>query len=266
MNPETRALLMAGSFLLATACAQEPAAPYEAAPPVTALGTRELQEGTWVYRVGRQGGHAMYQTVYLLTRAGSGEQAEWISVDSRRTPDGWTRADTMYYAADGLTPLRQTYHRAHDGQDRWSVRVRFGSDSVDVVSDYLGNRDHPPQRRTWSAQLPDDGVPSVVAAHEPALGLFVRRLPLAKGWAGSFHAGPIGNRSYRETSFKVVGEARVTVPAGVFDCWRVTVTDGVTLRRVLWVSKAEQLLVKSVLGPEGHGLEWALLSFTPSQN
>jgi hypothetical protein len=34
---------------------------------------------------------------------------------------------------------------------------------------------------------------------------------------------------------------------------------------VLWVSKGEQLLVRSVLGPQGHGLEWSLVSFTPAR-
>jgi hypothetical protein len=254
MNPETRALMMA-SFLLATACAEEPvAAPYEPAPPVAELGAHGVRGGTWVYRIGRQGGRTSYQAVYELASTGSGEHAEWMSVNSRRTPDGWALADTAYYAADGLKPLRQTFHRAHDGQDRWAVRVT-----------YLGYRDRPPQRRIWSVRLPGDATPIVPVVHEPALWLLLRRLPLATGWAGSFHYGPFGDRAFRETSLKVEGEDSVEVPAGVFDCWRLTMSDGISLGRVLWVSKGEQLLVRSVLGPQGHGLEWSLVSFTPAR-
>lgn len=261
MHPETRALLMTGSFLLATACAQgSPSVPYEPAPPVNALGPRELQEGTWVYRVGRQGGTTHLST-YSLERVGSGPQAEWRSVTSRNTTNARGFADTVYYAADGLMPLRQALHISREGRDRWVVRSTFGRDRVNTVSDYLGYRDAPPQRRTSSVQLPGDGGPMVLAVHDPALGVFLRRLPLAAGWVGSFRVGPLGDGSFREKSLRVEAEETVEVPAGVFDCWRLTMSDPISGDQQLWVTQTGQLLVRSVLGTGGRGLESVLVSF-----
>jgi hypothetical protein len=271
MNTETRALLMTGSFLLATACAQEPSAPYEPAPPVRALGANELQEGAWVYRVGRQGGRITYEPVHTLERVGTGPDAEWRSVDVRHNPiargPGWQgqlRADTVYYAADGLTPLRHAHHDIRGGRERWTLTATFGPDSVHSVSDYLGYGGVPRQRRETSAATQRDGAPMVLAVHDPALGMLLRRLPLEAGWSGSFRVGPFGDGWFREESLRVDGEETVEVPAGVFDCWRLTMTPPFPPYDYrIWVTKDGQLLVKTLLGPEGRALERVLVSASP---
>jgi hypothetical protein len=88
----------------------------------------------------------------------------------------------------------------------------------------------------------------------------MQRLPLATGWSGAVQAGPYGTATFRLTALRVVGEDTIRVPAGEYDCWRVSMGMG---SHTLWVSKAERLLVRSRLGPEGQGLEWVLTSFTP---
>jgi hypothetical protein len=175
---------------------------------------------------------------------------------------GQLRADTVYYAADGLTPLRQVLHDLHGDRERWALKVTFGPDSVRSVSDYLGYGDSPPRRRESSAEVPPDGVP-VPVAHDPALGMLLRQLPLAAGWSGSFRSGPLGDGWFREQSLRVEGEETVEVPAGVFDCWRLTITPPFPpFDYRLWVSKDGQVLVKSLLGSKGHALERVLISAT----
>jgi hypothetical protein len=100
----------------------------------------------------------------------------------------------------------------------------------------------------------------VLAVHDPALGVFLRRLPLAAGWVGSFRVGPLGDGSVREKSLSVEAEETVEVPAGVFDCWRLTMSDPISGDQHLWVTQTGQLLVRSVLGTGGRGLESVLVS------
>lgn len=308
MNSETRALLMTGSFLLATACAQEPpSTPYEPAPPVRVLEANQLREGTWVYRVSHRAAGAdiaeareryvqravsdgfdaraaaadfdvmmtrlaerfTYETMHVLERVGSGPEAEWLSASSVLVPPaegpGWqgqSRADTVYYAADGMTPLRQAYHLIRGGKERWALQAVFANDSVHSVSDYRGFGNSPPERRTRSTVFPRDGVPTVLAVHDPALGLFLKQLPLTTAWSGSYRVGPFGDGSFRDQSVVVDGEETVEVPAGVFDCWRLTMPPH-DLR--IWVAKDGQLVVKSVSGPEGQVHERVLVSASPAR-
>jgi hypothetical protein len=60
----------------------------------------------------------------------------------------------------------------------------------------------------------------------------------------------------------MVGEERLSVPAGTFDCWRLRVVG--TPDGQLWVSKGEQLLVKTSDGAKGYELETVLVSYTPT--
>jgi len=268
MNLDSPSLLLAGSFLLATACAQEsPSVPYEPAPPVDVLRADGLTEGTLVYRVGKQGSQVTYESVQTLAHAGPDRDAEWVSVDSVMSPSakgsGWQgqlRVDTVYYADDGITPRRRTRHDVRGGQERWTLQVTFGPDSVHTVNDYRGYGGSPARRTRRSAAIQGDGVPLGLAAHEPALGLLIHRLPLAAGWSGSFRVGPFGDGWFREESLRVEGEETIEVPAGVFDCWRLTMTPPFPPYPYrIWVTKDGQLLVKTLLGADGHALERVLV-------
>jgi hypothetical protein len=63
-------------------------------------------------------------------------------------------------------------------------------------------------------------------------------------------------------AFRVVGEEIVQVPAGRFDCWRLDMSSGQSGAHQLWVSKRDQLLVKSLSGSAEQGVEAVLLSFS----
>jgi hypothetical protein len=268
MNPETRGWLVASSFLLATACAQEPgAAPSEPAAPAAELGAHQLQEGTWVYRVREQRqdrpDEYLYEYIetYTLARVGSGDQAQWVSGDTKQRADDRRFADTVFYTADGLRPTRQVIHIARDGRDLRVLRFTFGPDSSTMISDYLGYRGMPPAHYTSSGPgLPPGSGPVLPAIHNPGLVNLAGLLPLAPGWAGSVRLTAPAEPS-DVANLEVVGEETVTVPAGTFDCWRMTVDQG-GLIQALWVSKERQLVVRSLRGNEGSGLESALVSFT----
>jgi hypothetical protein len=265
MNAETRTLL-ASSFLLAAACAQEPAGlPYEPAPPVMALDGRPPRAGTWTYEIGRRDDNNRRRDVYELDRIGSADQIAWRSVSTAGTVDAPAFSDTLFYAADGLRPVRGVMHRPKDGKDLWVVEVNYGPSSVGVVSDYLGYRGNPPQRRTWTSGLPLGAAPILPAVHGPGIVHLLRNLPLAAGWAGSVQSGPFGTTGFRTASLRVVGEESVQVPAGIYECWRVALTSESSGLQTLWVSKAERLLVKSLSGSDEQGVEAVLVSFAPRE-
>jgi len=260
MTTEMPWLMTASALVLATACGQEPTGAVSAAPAAPAvLEGRGLEAGTWVYESGRRDGSSgRRRHTYELARVGDPGETSWQSVSN-----GAHRADTLWYTADGSRPIRQTVRVARGGKDLWAVDVTYGTTIASVVSDYLGNGKSPPQRRAWSNPITSAG-PTFPAVHGPAIVHLVRQLPLAREWSGSVQAGPFGSQNpLRQTSFHVEGEGIVRVPAGVFDCWRVTVANGASRLETLWVSKTEQLLVRALSGSEDAGVEAVLVSFTP---
>jgi hypothetical protein len=75
-------------------------------------------------------------------------------------------------------------------------------------------------------------------------------------------------------ALRLLGEDRVTVPAGTFDCWRLSVRFGSTEDRVritrsqtLWVRRSDGLLVRSrdTTHTPGRVEEIVLLAERPSQ-
>lgn len=267
MNGEAPGFLTAGSLLLATACAQQPTdSPYEPAPPVEVLDSRGPTPGTWVYEIGRRHSTERRRHVYQLSRAGSADQQQWRSVSTIDFTDGsGHHVDTLVYAADGSTPVRHDIHIARHGPDLWVSRITYGPAGAQVVSDYLGYQGHPPHRRTWTSPLPAGEQAILPAVHGPAIVHLLRKLPLAAGWVGSVQAGPMGTTGFRSMSLRVAGEETVRVPAGVFDCWRVALTRQGSGQDVLWVSKGEQLLVKTLSGSGEQGVEGVLISFVPAE-
>jgi hypothetical protein len=76
----------------------------------------------------------------------------------------------------------------------------------------------------------------------------LRLLPLQTGWEDSTTALSItlGNTTVVPVRLAVIGEDRVRVPAGTFDCWVVAV-HGEASRGLYWVTKHDPEVVRSAL-------------------
>jgi len=76
----------------------------------------------------------------------------------------------------------------------------------------------------------------------------LRLLPLQTGWEDSTTALSItlSATGIIPTRFTVIGEDRVRVPAGTFDCWVVAVHADAA-RGLYWVTKRDPEIVRSAL-------------------
>ena len=120
-----------------------------------------------------------------------------------------------------------------------TVRQRVSADSVVGwmnVDEGLG--------RAIRRELPPAARPLAADALAPAL---LMAAPLHARWSGTVSMlrwAVADDDLLTRVSLRVTGEERVTVPAGTFDCWRLTVyADGRPL--VHWVRKSDGLAVKT---------------------
>lgn len=184
------------------------------------------------------------------TRAGA---ATWVVASSGDD----IIPDTLVLDAVSLVP-RQAFSRRNANERGFSY-------SVDLDSRNLEFR----IRNSRGALSTDRAyvLPTSEASPAPVLlPVAMRALPLAMGWSASFEVfqpwrffvGPFLRHNdawyVRVTAnLQVVGDDRVTVPAGIYDCWRVRVEHrwtGAVERaaddaEVMWVSKRDGWIVKT---------------------
>ena len=197
---------MAGWFL-AAACAQEPTA---TAPPAE-IDARGLRGARWTYQSsfsedGSIGTPVMRSTISLTSSSLDGEPAWMIVTEFRRgAQDRWI--DTLLAGQRDLTPLYRSLHFL-GRQPRLLIGGTFAPDALGLSFHDL--------RRDSVLTLPSTRGPLVVS--DGQLPILTQLLPLNRTWAGSFvrwGAGP----GARAVDVRVVGEGRIEVPAGDFDCW-----------------------------------------------
>lgn len=97
-----------------------------------------------------------------------------------------------------------------------------------------------------------------------ALRAALRELPLSEGWSGQASVLELGGEPVFATlALTIDGAEQVTVPAGVFDCWRLAVT-GPGIDEHYWVSKQNREVVRT-REPIGQGaiMQLDLVSFVP---
>ncbi len=142
------------------------------------------------------------------------------------------------------------------------IEQRFAAEGVTGRMQAEANDGHV-VRRPIAQSLPDDAAPYITDALAPLA--LVAAVP-SRGWEGSVSivgwAVVSRDVSYR-ASLRVVGEERVTVPAGTFDCWRLVVR---ARGRALdyWVRKSDGVGVRSLdatprQGPGGRGARQIVL-------
>ncbi len=176
----------------------------------TVLGTRTI---------------SVSQTSYVGTPA-------WLLLETR-AGDGIPAADSLFTTLGGLRPLHwsSTLGRAR-------LVAEFRGDTV------FGGTSAPPGRRSIVSVLPPDVIVSA-AMLESVLRL-LRLQPAFEDSTTTLSITLSGN-AVLPARLAVIGEDRVRVPAGTFDCWVVSVHAGDTARGLYWVTKNDPILVRTAL-------------------
>jgi hypothetical protein len=252
MASDLARLLSGSALFLSVACGQEPAGRILEPVPATApLDGGSLSEGNWVFGNAGADGEVHGTQVYRLKRWNGEEGDGWLVVASWHD-DRRTTTDSLHLAADGARPVRRVLRRTLDGREIRHITMTHRADSVDVVTDFPG---YPAYGYRWANVLPREVTPVVSVSMGPGYGFvhIVRLLPLGAGWTGSVYVAPLPSGRYTPTILRAVGDERVSVPAGTFDCWRVTVEHDDHVWLTLWVGKRPRQLVKAAFAPDPQG-------------
>ena len=116
-----------------------------------------------------------------------------------------------------------------------SVEVAFANDKA------AGKMSMNGQDRPITADLG-----GVIFADGASTNDAIAALPLAEGYTTTFRNFDVMSQQVKPRVLKVVGSEKVTVPAGEFDAWKVSVTpaEGTGETTTLWVNKADRRVVK----------------------
>lgn len=159
----------------------------------------------------------------------------WLMLETR-TGAGIGFTDTLITELSSLRPL-------HQGSVLGSARLaaEFRGDTV------FGVTSAPPGRRSMIGTIPPG---SIVTAS--MLETVLRLLPLQSAWEDSsmtVSVTPATNTVF-PTRLAVIGEDRVRVPAGTFDCWVVSVRAD-PARTLYWVTKSDPIVVRAAMDVPG---------------
>lgn len=84
---------------------------------------------------------------------------------------------------------------------------------------------------------PDEESPEPGWYDDESLFWLIRGLPLKEGFEGAYHNGNVGTAQLVVARVSVEGRERVTVPAGTFETWRVSIQTASITQRI-WVEVA----------------------------
>lgn len=155
----------------------------------------------------------------------------WLILETRSS-DGIPSADSLLTDIAGLHPLHWT-----STQGLARLGAEFRGDTA------FGATAAPSSRRSIVTV-----VPSGTMVSSAMLETALRLLPLQTAWEDSTTALSItlSSTTIVPTRLSVIGEDRVRVPAGTFDCWVVAVHADAS-RGLYWVTKRDPQVVRSAL-------------------
>lgn len=168
-------------------------------------------------------------TVSISNYAGT---PAWLLLDTKLL-DASLDTDSLYVDLSSLTPLH-----LNSIQNSARLALEFRGDTA------FGGTSGPPGRRSIVAT-----VPAVTFINSAMLETVLRLLPLSPSWEDSAltFTASLGANATVPTRLSVIGEDRVRLPAGTFDCWVVAVHAGDTARGMYWVTKQDPIVVRSAL-------------------
>jgi len=155
----------------------------------------------------------------------------WLLLETRSN-DGIPSADSLITDVTGLRPLH------------WSSAQGLARLGAEFRGDTAFGATAAPSGRLSIVAV----VPSGTMISAAMLDTALRLLPLQTAWEDSTTALSItlGNTSIVPVRLAVIGEDRIQVPAGTFDCWVVAVHADAA-RGLYWVTKRDPEVVRSTL-------------------
>jgi hypothetical protein len=157
--------------------------------------------------------------------------AVWLLLETR-TGAGIPATDSLIADTAALHPI---HWNSVVGQAR--LGIEFRGDTA------FGATTAPAGTRSIVMALPTSTIVS------PAmLETMLRLLPLGPGWQDSTTTLSVllGAAALLPTQLSVIGEDRVQVPAGSFDCWVVSVR-AASAHGLYWVTKSDPIVVRSAI-------------------
>ena len=201
---------------------------------------------TWHDSTGRMTGRA---TGVVALRPDSVDRtAAWRLVsrtDGTRDGRAFTTVDSVYFTRADLRLLsRVVVEMPYSRYDRIRVAQQFRNDSIVGRMNATG-ADASPAGRPIARKLPPSAIPLTADPLGPVLFGAVDLHPAWRGAMSLAGWAVIDRDVQTSVAMQVDGEEVVSVPAGTFACWRLTVQyAGPTLR--YWVRKSDGVAVKSL--------------------
>ena len=187
----------------------------------------DLVAGTSTYKARLEaGGQTIPIDVTHTVAAGDGV---WLVTETATMPMG-TMSEESTVGKGTLIVQKRVMH-----QGPASVEVAFANDKA------AGKMSMNGQDRPITADLG-----GVIFADGASTNDAIAALPLAEGYTTTFRNFDVMRQQVKPRVLKVVGSEKVTVPAGEFDAWKVSVTpaEGTGETTTLWVNKADRRVVK----------------------
>jgi len=227
--------LLALAFPFATsASAQAPATAADTAQHRFHVDATALRPGQFVYETTIERNATttiLGSRTVSVSRTTYNSAPAWLLLETRLN-NGLPTTDSLLADLFDLHPLHWS-----STQGLARLAVEFRGDTA------FGATAAPPGRRSIVSVVPGGTLVSS-AMLEAAL----RLLPLQTGWEDSTTTLSItlGSTEVVPTRLTVIGEDRVRVPAGTFDCW-VVAAHADSARGLYWVTKRDPQVVRSAL-------------------
>jgi hypothetical protein len=195
----------------------------------------KLRAGKWTY-VTRLIGEGQPRSLGFRTlevRSSTYERTPaWLLVDTRRMATV-TLAESLYVRRADLAPLLRAAHTA-DGE---SV-THFTHDSVSTS--FSGP--------SGKSAVSTPNVPGVIPTTY-LLEALTQSAPVGVGWRASAQLAALGRKQKQSgvipVELRTVGEERILVPDGEFDCWLLSLKLGRSEQRI-WVRKSDRVILKQM--------------------
>ncbi|MBC7790292.1 MAG: zf-HC2 domain-containing protein [Anaerolineae bacterium] len=235
---------LAGMFTPGVALAQvPPPASLAARAPITRVDGKLLKPGHFRFerRLIDSAGRSRTTSrgvVDIALASYDGRQA-WRLVQS--WTDSIVELDTIFVESHNLRPIgRVSRVRPYMRYDEIVVRQHFAGDSVLGWMHTDRTFGRPVRRR-----LPPEFGPYLPS--EALAPFFLETVNVAAGWRGTLSVvgwAVVQNDVYFPLALRVVGDERITVPAGTFDCWRIEIASG-KASVDFWVRKSDGFGVRT---------------------